>query len=707
MPLGFLYLLLFCACAVVVAAPPPTKRIDHVDELHGAIVPDPYRWLEDVDSPDTRAWVQAQSTYARRHLDTIPGREKLRERITELMNYTRSAHYEVGARHYAGILKSGGRLFFLRQDGGQNQPVLYVQEGNSEPRALINPNTASKEGITALATWAPSPDGKRLAYGIAVAGSDWQEWRVRDVDTGKDLPGRIQWIKFANPVWSPDGKGVYYSRYPEPAKDELLTAANYNNKLYYHRLGTKQTEDKLIYERPDRKEWRFDPWPSEDGRYLLILVSEGTAVENMVFYQDLRAGNGKTVELIRDFSGMFSPLGNRGTEFYFQSTEKAPKGHILSIDFANPDRSQWKQIVPEGKDALELAVWSGGRLYCQYLEDVKSAVRVYGLQGRFEKQVKLPGMGTAAWYAGSRNEPEQFYSFAGFTSPLTLYRYDANTGESHPLFSSKLPFDPSIFETKQVFYQSKDGTKIPMFLSYRKGLRPNGANPTILYGYGGFSIAIVPNFSVLYLAWMEQGGLVAVANLRGGSEYGEAWHHAGMKQNKQNVFDDFIAAGEWLIANNYTSSHRLSILGGSNGGLLVGACLNQRPDLFGAAIPMVGVMDMLRFHKFTIGKAWTSDYGDPANSTDFEILHKYSPLQNIRQGSAYPATMIMTADHDDRVVPAHSFKYGAALQYAQEGKAPILIRIQTSAGHGAGKPAAKMIEEYTDMISFLRQALRM
>lgn len=706
MPLGFLYLLLFCACAVVVAAPPPTRRGDHVDQLHGVSVPDPYRWLEDADSPQTRAWVRAQTEYARRRLDQIPGRGELRERITELMNYTRGARYQVGIRDYAGILKRGGRLFFLRQDGGQNQPVLYVRDGGAEPRALIDPNAGSREGISALAAWAPSPDGKHLAYGIAVAGSDWQEWRIRDVDTGKDLPDRIRWIKFANPVWDAGGKGVYYGRYPEPAKGELLTAANYDNKLYYHRLGTKQTEDKLIYERPDHREWRFDPYASEDGKYLLILVSEGTAVENMVFYQDLRAGNGKTIELIRDFTGMFQPLGNCGPEFYFQTTQDAPKGRIVSIDFANPGPSRSKQIVPETKDTLELAVWSGGRLYCQYLEDVKSAVRVHDLRGRFERQVSLPGMGAAAWYAGSQNEPEQFYSFAGFTSPLTLYRYDAKTGESHPLFSSTLPFDPSAFETKQVFYPARDGTRIPMFLSYRKGPRPEGGYPTILYGYGGFSISLVPNFSVLYLAWMERGGLVAVANLRGGGEYGEAWHQAGMKQNKQNVFDDFIAAGEWLIANDYSSRRRLSILGGSNGGLLVGACLNQRPDLFSAAIPMVGVMDMLRFHKFTIGKAWTSDYGDPDNPRDFEVLRRYSPLQNIRRGAAYPATMIMTADHDDRVVPAHSFKYGAALQNAQEGKAPILIRIQTSAGHGAGKPAAKMIDEYTDMISFLDDALK-
>jgi prolyl oligopeptidase len=686
---------LLAMALTISAAPPATKRTQHADNLHGTNVLDPYRWLES-DSPEVTAWVQAQGQYTRSMLDKLPGRDRVKNRLVELNNYTRGF----------GLVKRAGRIFYQRQDGLQNQPVLYVRESDGAERELLNPNTMSKEGTTALSSWAPSPNGKYLVYGIAKAGSDWEVWQVRDVATGKDLTDKLDWIKFSAPAWSPDSAGIYYTRFPEPAKGAALTEANYYNKLYYHRLGAKQSEDKLLYERNDHKDWMFGASPTDDGRYLLILVSEGTKVENLVYYQDLR-NPGKTVELIRDFTGAYSPLGSKDGVVYFQTTEKAPKGRVIAIDLAKPDRTQWKEVIPESKDMLEQVVWSGGHLFCAYLTDVKSAIRIHALDGKFVRDVKLPGMGQVNLTDLKPDEPEQFFQFAGYTTPPTLFRYDMKTGEHKPLFSKPLPFDPSAFETTQVFYPSKDGTKIPMFISHRKGLKLDGANPTLLYGYGGFSVALRPSFSVLYLTWMEMGGVVAVANLRGGSEYGEAWHQAGMLDKKQNVFDDFIAAGEWLIANKYTATKKLAIMGGSNGGLLVGACLNQRPDLFGAAIPAVGVMDMLRFHKFTIGQAWTSDYGSPDDPKAFAVLRKYSPLHNIRKGAQYPPTLIITADHDDRVVPLHSFKYAAELQHSQEGKAPILIRIEPSAGHGAGKPTAKIIEEQTDVLSFLRQSLGM
>ncbi len=698
MGLGMFSLILSFGAVFMVAAPPESKRTDHTDTLHGTTVPDPYRWLEDIDSPETRAWIAEQNKYTRSHLDKIPGRDALRTRITALMNYSRTSG--------VGILKRGGRLFFLRQDGGQNQPVLYVQDPGGQPRELLNPNTLTKDGTAAVSTWMPSPNGKLLAYGIAKAGSDWQEWFVRDVATAKDTGEKIEWVKFSSPEWSPDNSGFYYSTYPKPKEGAALVQENYYNKLYYHRLGTKQSEDKIIYERPDQKEWSFSATVSDDNRHLIIGVGHGTRVENLVYVMDLRANN-KVTEIVTQFTGAFQMLGSRGSTVYFQTTHKAPKSRIIAIDLAKPAESNWREIVPESKDPLESAVWSAGRLFCGYMSDVKSVVRMFSLDGKPLGDVKLPGMGQVQWSQGKQDEPEQFYVFTGYLSPPSLYRYDEKTGASAPLFTSSLPFDPSLYETKQVFYPSKDGTKIPMFLTSRKGLRRNSATPTLLYGYGGFSVPIRPAFSVYFLSWLEQGGILAVANLRGGSEYGEDWHRAGMLDNKQNVFDDFIAAAEYLIANKYTNKSKIAIEGGSNGGLLVGAVLNQRPDLFGAAVPHVGVMDMLRFHKFTIGRAWTSDYGSPDNPKDFATLLKYSPLHNAKRGTVYPPVMIMTADHDDRVVPSHSFKYAAQMQYAQEGKSPILIRIEPSAGHGAGKPAGKLIEEYTDTILFLRDALKM
>ncbi|MBI3680876.1 MAG: S9 family peptidase, partial [Acidobacteria bacterium] len=594
-----LHLTFFCAPAVA-AGPPAARRSDHVDVLHGVRVPDPYRWMEDVDSAETRAFVKAQSRYAREYLDKLDGRERLKKRLAEIQNFTRTGMF---------FQKRGGRYFFLRQDGLQNQPVMYVQRPGGAARVLLDPNTLSKDGTAALSAYAPSPDGKWLAYGIEKAGSDWQQWRIRNVETGRDLEDVLEWIKFSNPTWTAGGSGFYYARYPKPERD-LLTASNEHNKLYYHKLGTRQAEDKLIYERPDQKNWYFDSWVSEDGRYLVVIVNDGTRVENLIYYQDLRAG-GKMKPLITEFTGAFYPAGSKGSVAYFYTTDQASRGRLAAVDLEKPSREAWKNVIPESRDTLEQAVYTAGHLFCQYLKDVTSAVRIYSLDGKFVREVKLPGLGTVNWAWGEQEEPEQFFSYAGFSTPITLYRYDVKTGQSTAMFPGKPAWDPGAFETRQVFYPSRDGTEIPMFLVHRKGLKAAHGTPALLYGYGGFSSAVRPSFSVLYLAWMEMGGLVAVANLRGGNEYGEAWHQAGMKHHKQNVFDDFLAAADWLIAGQHTSASKLAILGASNGGLLVGACLNQRPDLFGAAIPQVGVMDMLRFHKFTIGQAWASDYGSP------------------------------------------------------------------------------------------------
>jgi prolyl oligopeptidase len=699
-------LLLFAAVILAASNAPASRRDAVVDDLHGVKVEDPYRWLEEIDSPQTKAWVEAQNRYARQHLDRFPGRESLGKRLAELYHFTRSQPYALGNNTYAGILKRGGSLFYLRQDGSQNQPALYVKPASGAERILIDPNTLSKDGTAALSSWAPSPDGRWLAYGVAKAGSDWQEWFVREVATGKDLPDKLEWIKFASPVWTPDGAGFYYGRFPEPEKGALLTGANYNNKLYYHRLRAAQSSDMLIYERPEQREWSFTPWPAADGSYLLILVSHGTRRERMVFVKDLRTQDAKVREVVREFAGRFAPLENNGSVVTFHTTYKAPRGRIIAMDVSRGGLDQAREIVPEAAQALQQVVFTRGHFVAEYLQDAKSAVRIYRPDGKLFREVTLPGAGNAAWSLGLPGETEQFYSFTGFVSPMTIYRYDWDTGKSSPLFSGRLPFDPEAFETRQVFYTSKDGTKIPMFVTAKKGLAPDGRGAALLYGYGGFNVSLLPSFNPLYIAWMEMGGALAIANLRGGGEYGEAWHAAGMKHNKQNVFDDFIAAAEWLIANKYAAKEKVGILGASNGGLLVGACLNQRPDLFGAAIPQVGVMDMLRFHKFTIGRAWVSDYGSPDIPADFAVLRKYSPLHNIRKGVAYPPTLVMTADHDDRVVPSHSFKYAAALQHAHEGQAPILIRIETSAGHGAGKPTSKRIEEGVDMLAFLRHALK-
>jgi prolyl oligopeptidase len=676
---------------------PPTKREDLVEDLHGRQVADPYRRFEDAGSPETKAWIEAQNKVTFGYLEQIPGRADLKSRLTALMNYER----------YGAPFKKAGRYLWTKNDGLQNQAVLYVADGlKSEPRVLLDPNTLSEDGTVALTGASVNESGKLLAYATSSGGSDWMQWHVRDIDTGEDLPDLIEWSKFSGASWTKDGKGFYYSRYDAPAADTELQVENYYQKLCYHRLGTPQSEDRLVYERKDHKDWGFGGGVTEDGRYLIIHVWCGTERENRVFYTDLSDSEGAVVELLPDADASYGFLGNVGPVFYFETDKDAPLSKVIAIDLAHPEPSNWKTVLPEATDKLESSGLVGGKLVATYLKDARSLVKVYSLTGEFEREVPLPGLGTVSGFGGRMDDPETFFTFTSYTYPATTYRYDVATGESAEFRRPKVDFKPEDYETKQVFFASKDGTRVPMFITHRKGLTLNGQNPTLLGGYGGFGIPVTPGFSPADVCWLERGGVVAVANLRGGGEYGNKWHDAGRLANKQNVFDDFIAAAEWLIANGYTSTPKLGIRGGSNGGLLVGACLVQRPDLFGVCLPAVGVLDMLRFHKFTIGWGWQSDYGYPDKADDFEVLYRYSPYHNLRPGASYPATMIMTGDHDDRVVPAHSFKFAAALQHSQAGSAPVLIRVETRAGHGAGKPLSMAIEEIADAFAFALHAMK-
>lgn len=680
---------------------PKAKKVDQLDDYHGTKVADPYRWLENPDADDTRAWVEAQNQLTFGFLEQIPQRAKLKERLTKLWNYEK----------YLPPFKEGGRYFYYKNDGLQNQNVLYVTDTlEGAPRVLLDPNTLSQDGTVALSGLAISHDGKLMAYSLSSSGSDWQEWKVRDIASGKDLDDHVKWSKFSGAAWTPDNKGFFYSRYAEPNEKTKLEDANYFQKLYYHRIGTKQAEDVLVYERKDQKEWGFSGAVTEDGRYLIISVWQGTSPKNLLFYQDLKAKDAQVVELVNSFEAAYSFIGNDGAMFYFRTDLNAPRGRVIAIDTTKPERANWKELVAESADTIdgESGVsFVNNQFIVPYLKDARSNIKVFDQRGKLVREVELPGIGTVQGFGGKRKDKETFYLFTGFTTPTTVYRYDLLMGKSTVWRAPKVDFNPGDYETRQVFYNSKDGTKVPMFITHKKGLKLDGNNPTYLYAYGGFNVSLTPAFSISNLVWMEMGGVYAQPNLRGGGEYGEAWHEAGTKLKKQNVFDDFIAAAEWLIANKYTSTPKLAIGGGSNGGLLVGACMTQRPELFGATLPAVGVMDMLRFQKFTIGWAWTSDYGSSENAEEFKALYKYSPLHNIKPGTAYPPTLVTTADHDDRVVPAHSFKFTATMQEAQAGNNPILIRIETKAGHGAGKPTAKIIEEIADKWGFLVKVLKM
>ncbi len=681
---------------------PKSKIVEQVDDYHGTKVADPYRWLEGDarTESDVQQWVTSQNEITFAYLNAIPERDAIKKRLTALWNYER----------LGSVSKEAGRYFFSRNNGLQNQNVLFVADSLdfSKARVLLDPNTLSADGTVALAAAAVSDDGRYFAYGLAEAGSDWQKFKVRDIDSGEDLPDLIEWVKFSGIEWTPDSKGFFYGRYDAPEPDEAqFLSVNKFQKLYYHRVGTPQSQDVLVYHNPYEPDWFFGPSMSDDGRYLVISITKGTDNRNRVAVKDLADPYSLPVDLISEFEADYAFIGNDGPLLYFRSDLHAPRGKIIAIDLRQPEQAHHRVLVPESTDTLTGVNLVGNMFVCTYLKDAATAVRMFDVTGRHVRDVKFVGLGSAGGFNGKRTDTETFYSFASFATPPSIYRYDLLTDQSTLLWQANVDFRAEDYEVKQVFYESKDGTKVPMFITHRKGMRLDGTNPVLLYGYGGFNISLPPSFSIQRAAWLEMGGVYAVANLRGGGEYGKEWHRAGTKGNKQNVFDDFIAAAEWLISNNYTQPDRLAIQGGSNGGLLVGACMTQRPDLFGVCLPAVGVMDMLRFHRFTIGWAWTDDYGCADNEEDFKWLLAYSPLHNLKPGTKYPATMTTTADTDDRVVPGHSFKFSAALQAAQGGPAPVMIRIETRAGHGAGKPTEKIIEEVTDMLAFTAKNLGM
>ncbi len=677
---------------------PHTPATDVVENLHGTEVADPYRWLEETGGPAARAWIDAQNRLTSGFLETIPGRSRIRERLSRLWEFP----------VYGVPWRRGRRIFYTCNEGLRNQALLYtMRTEEEEPRILLDPNLLSDDGTTSAGAYEVTDDARFLAYQVSAAGSDWVEIRVREVETGRDLEDRIRWVKFSAIAWEADGSAFYYSAYDEPSPERELLSANYNQKLLRHRLGTPQSEDLVVCERPGEKDLGFTGGVTEDGRYLVISVWRGSEQKNLIFYKDLSDPLGPVIELIREFEASWILAGNNGPIFWFWTDLDAPRGRLIAADLRSPSRARWVEILPEREETLLSVTMVGDHFVAHYLKDAHSLIRVHRLNGTYLRTVGLPGIGTVYGFDGRRDESGTFFSFASYTTPDTIYRHDMTTGVSTVFRRPKLDFNPSDYETSQVFYTSRDGTRIPMFLTHRRGLKRDGSHPAWLYGYGGFRISNTPAFSPAELAWMEMGGVYAVANLRGGGEYGEDWHQAGMKSRKQNVFDDFIAAAQWLVANRYTAPARLAIGGRSNGGLLVGACLTQRPDLFGAAVAGVGVFDMLRFHKFTIGWAWVSDYGSPDDPEMFPVLRAYSPLHNVKTGVSYPATLILTGDHDDRVVPAHSFKFAATLQAAQAGPAPILIRIDTKAGHGLGKPTRMLIEEAADRLAFLSRALGM
>ncbi|MEQ9410636.1 MAG: prolyl oligopeptidase family serine peptidase [Fuerstiella sp.] len=677
---------------------PETRTVSQVDDFHGTKVDDPYRWLEqDVrESKDVAEWVEAQNKLTFDYLKKIPGRDRIEERITELWNYEK----------ISAPSKKGGRYYFYRNDGLQNQNVLYMQQTlDDEPQILIDPNTWSEDGTIALSGAEFSDDGRYVAYGIQDGGSDWRTWRVREIATGELLDDELKWIKFSSIAWTPDSKGFFYSRYDEPQEGAEFQSLNLNQKVFYHTVGTSQAADELVYQRPDHPEWGFGADVSEDGRYLVLTVWKGTDDRYRIVVRDLTEPGAEPFELIDNFDYEYSFVGNDDSTLFFQTNLNAPLRRIIGIDLNRPEMENWTEIIPETENTLTSANIVGDMFVGRYLKDARTQVRLHQMDGTFVREVEFPGIGTATGFGGKRDHQETFYSFSSFAIPPSTYRYDIQTGESTLLRQADVKFNPEDYETTQIFYHSKDGTRVPMFLCHRRGIELNGQNPTLLYGYGGFNISLTPGFSVSRMAWMELGGVFAMPNLRGGGEYGEPWHKAGTKTNKQNVFDDFIAAAEWLIDHKYTSPEKLAVQGGSNGGLLVGACMTQRPELFGACLPAVGVMDMLRFHKFTAGRFWVDDYGSADNPDEFRALLDYSPYHNLEGGIQYPATLITTADTDDRVVPGHSFKFAARLQVCQSGTNPTLIRIETRAGHGAGKPTAKIIEEVADQFAFLAQNL--
>jgi prolyl oligopeptidase len=676
---------------------PKTRRVDHVDTYHGVQVADPYRWLEDDRSAETGEWVKAQNAVTFAYLEQIPYRTKVLDRLEQLYNYPK----------YSAPTRRGELYFFTKNDGLQNQSVHYVQKGlDGTPEVLIDPNALSPDGTTRLSPFVLSKDGRHAVYGLSRAGSDWQDFHVMEIATKKTLDDEIKWVKVSGAAWA--GNGFFYSRYPEPEKGRELSTKNENHKVYFHRVGTAQSQDELVFEDPANPQRFHGVRTTEDERFAILTISDrGKGKDgNALFVRDLSKGEKTFRPVVAEITdARYSVLDNVGDKLLVLTNRNAPNERVALIDPSSPAEANWTPVLPEKPEPLGFAGTIGGKLFATYLKDVTSRAYVYSLDGTLETAVALPGLGSVGGFAGRNDDEQAFYTFTSFNYPPTIFRYDIKARTSSVFREAKIAgFDAAAYEVKQVFYPSKDGTKVPMFLVHKKGLALDGKNPALLYGYGGFNITQNPSFSALRIALLEQGFVYATACLRGGGEYGEKWHEAGMKLRKQNVFDDFIAAAEWLIANKYTSAEKLAMNGGSNGGLLVGAVLNQRPDLFKAAIPQVGVMDMLRFHTFTIGWNWIADYGSSDNAEEFKALYAYSPLHNIRPGTRYPATLITTADHDDRVVPAHSFKYAATLQERQAGEAPVLIRIETQSGHGASN-TRKQLEVTADVYSFLFQNL--
>ena len=676
---------------------PPTKKVDQVDTFFGVKVEDPYRWLEEENAPETAQWVEAENKVTFGYLEKIPYRDALKARLSRLQNYAR----------YSAPSRKGEYYIFSKNDGLQNQSVLYIQKGlNGSPEVLLDPNTLSRDGTTRLAGFAPSKDGRYAAYGVSSGGSDWTEFHVMEVASRRQLADVIKWAKVTGTAWQ--GDGFYYSRYDAPDSTKALTSKNEGHKVYYHTVGTPQEQDALVFEDKANPQRFHVVSTTEDERFAVMSVSDrGKGRKgNALFVRDRLDPSGAWKPLVADIGDeSFGVVDNIGAKFLVQTDRGAPNGRVVLIDLANPAEKNWKVVLPERAEPLQGAGTAGGKLFATYMKDVTTRAYVYDLDGKLQNEIVLPGLGSAGGFGGNVDDKQIFYTFSSFNFPPSIYKYDIATRTSSLFRAPEIPgFRPADYVTKQVFYPSKDGTRVPMFLTYRKGLKLDGTNPSLLYGYGGFNISTTPSFSAMRLALLEQGVVYASANLRGGGEYGEKWHEAGMKLKKQNVFDDFIAAGEYLVANKYTSPGKLAIHGVSNGGLLVGAVANQRPDLFKVVIQQAGVMDMLRFQKFTIGWNWIADYGSADNEAEFNALRAYSPIHNIKPGTAYPATLITTADHDDRVVPAHSFKYAAALQAAQSGDNPILIRIDTKSGHGASS-TTKAIEQTADLYAFMFQNL--
>jgi prolyl oligopeptidase len=679
---------------------PATIKGDVVEDYHGTKVPDPYRWMEDLDSKQVADWVAAQNAVTDPYLDALPLRRHLTDRLTALWNYPRVGLPDI----------EGGQLFYSKNTGLQRQSPIFMRAGWAAPPTLvIDPNTISADGSVSLAQYQPSPDATLMAYGLAEGGADWRTLKVRDIATGQDLPDEVHWMRFSDLSWTKDSKGFFYSRYPEPPKNKVLEAALSGQTLYYHRVGTPQSEDVLVYERKDMSGWLIGGTVTEDGRYLLVMMAEGSGNQNRLYYADLGNPVAPNVKaqvkpVIETDDAEYAPIGSSGAIVYLRSDKDAPNRKVIAVDLRSPAPAGWKTIVPEQKEALEGVAVIGGRVVAQYLVDVQSRLRLFGLDGSDQGEIALPGTGTVAGLAGREDAADVWYMFSSPLTPTTVYRYDPATKLSVAFEAAPPPVDASQYETIAGFATSKDGTKVPYFLTAKKNLPRDGNNPTMIYGYGGFSVTTLPTYRADVPAWLELGGVWVTASMRGGAEYGEAWHKAGMLEKKQNVFDDFIAVAEHLVQEKITSPAKLGMMGGSNGGLLVGAVMNQRPDLYAVALPAVGVMDMLRYDRFTGGRLWVGEYGSASNAGQFPFLIKYSPVQNLRAGTCYPATLVTTADHDDRVVPSHSFKYAAALQAAQGCHKPVLIRVEVAGSHGY-RPTDKLIAERADQWAFAAEAV--